>query len=389
MIIHRNKNFAKTVEFCNNLCYSVEAGYFILSHISTKEEDRNMKKWLALLCLLAVLVSATGCARIQGVFKRLDIPQVTKTGNVISWTAIEEAKTYDILVDGVLFDTTKETSYVFKEVTQDISVSVLARAENEYVKSKDPSDAVTVYQNAAFKDADTLTIGLEDNREYSVPANVKHLKVSGKAENSNIFIEERTSDLVITLDNADILSREKASCIQQRGAAKGSAIIVNIVGENRLTAAKPSEIPATPAKGSGTKGSVGINGTHGIQYENIVFMGNGNLSLLGSEGGKGGQGAEQDNGFFTLTQAGSGGNGGNGGSGLSCTSVALCMDSAAKIIATGGEGGKGGPRGVGHTSVAEGITSAMGVVNDGAQGTKGAACAYTNCLKLSGILIEN
>lgn len=349
-----------------------------------------MKKVLTLLCLLAVLVSATGCAQLQGIFTHLDTPEIKKVGNAISWTAVEDAKTYEIYVNGELHDTTTETNYIFKETTADIKVSVMARAENEYVKSKQ-SEEITIAQNSGFHDADTLVIVLENDKEYSVPTNVKNLKVSGKATNSSILVEERSTDLVITLDNVDLISREKVACIQQRGTAKGSAIIVNLVGDSRLVATPTAEVPATPAKGSGKDGTAGAHGAHGIQYENIVFMGNGNIYLFGAEGGKGGQGAEKADGlagFFSVTPAGNGGNGGNGGSGFSCSTVILCMDNASKVNVQGGVGGAGGARGVGHASIEGAINDAMGAINDGAKGSNGAACAYTTCIKISGILNE-
>lgn len=347
-----------------------------------------MKKICALVCLLAILLSASGCAYLTGMFSNLDTPVIQKVGNVISWTEVQDAKTYEILVNGESYDSTTETTYVFKEVTQDMNVSVIAYAENTHLKSEE-TQKLTIYKNSDFNTSETLEIELINNQEYSIPSSVKNLKLSGTAAGTSILVEERSTDLVITLDNVNLTSAEGKSCIQQMGDKNGSAIIVELVGDNHLAATAPTAVPDTPAQGSEAKGGTGYAGGHGIQYENIVFKGEGNVELLGAAGGKGGKGADQKKGILNVTQAGNGGNGGSGGSGFSCSNVVICTGVTAKISVAGGKGGQAGAHGAITVSITGGLASALGVVTDGAQGANGAACVYSACLKISGILHEN
>ena len=143
-----------------------------------------------------MLVSATGCARLVGMFNNLDTPEIKKIGNVISWTAVEDAKTYEILVDGESYDTTTETNYIFEDVERDINVSVVAYAENTYLKSEE-TQKIKIYKNSAFMKNETLEIELNDNQEYSIPSSVKNLKILGTAVIAFI--------IMLTLDTDDLL----------------------------------------------------------------------------------------------------------------------------------------------------------------------------------------
>ena len=241
-----------------------------------RKEDLNMKKLLIFICVLALLIPITGCAR-------LDTPTIKQIGNYVSWDAVEKATCYEIYANGELYDTVTEPNYFFTDVTKDLTVQIMAKGAKKRDKSK-MSEEITISQNSGFKTAETFELALASNEEFSVPPSIKHLKVTGSAENSVIIIEERKTDIVITLDNVTLTSKAGKSCILQNGEKTGSAIIVDLVGNNTLKAKNVDSVPETPAKGSEKTGGTGYAGGHGIQYENIVFVGNGSIDLYGGNG---------------------------------------------------------------------------------------------------------
>ena len=345
-----------------------------------RKEDLRMKKLIAFICILALLIPVTGCAR-------LDTPTITQIGNYVSWEPVEEASSYEIYANGELYDTVTEPNYFFTDVTKDLTVQIMARGVKERIKSK-MTEEFTISQNSGFKTEETFELTLASHEEFSVPASIKHLTVTGSAENTVIIIEERKTDLVVTLDNVTLSSKPGKSCIYQNGDKTGSAIIVEMVGTSTLKATNVNSVPEAPAKGSEKTGSNGYEGGHGIQYENIVFIGNGNIDLFGGNGGQGATGAAQKDGLFTLSQAGNGGDGGTGGSGFSCDGVVIKAGMTSKITVHGGKGGAAGAHGEISISIAGGITGGLGFVHDGAAGADGATHVCQSMVKISGSLHE-
>ena len=341
-----------------------------------------MKKIGCLLGLLLLVVLCSSCSLFA-----LDAPTGVKSmGRYITWSAVEDAVEYEVLVDGVVQDTTEELFYLLPDQDEDAKVTVQALAEGGKRRSK-PSDEIKVCQSTAFASADVMKIEMVSEKVQYIPPTVRYVRVTGNAVEARIIIQDRQDDLVIELGDTVIKAPAGTDCITTESELSCAVYLV-LAGDAELSVADVTEVPETPANNSNKVGSNGIHGGDAIYVKNLILCGEGSLTLSGGNGGQGGKGSTAS-GLFTLATSQNGGNGGNGGCGIRCTNLILDMAQVSqRIRAAGGTGGAGGAHGKITVSVSGGVTGAMGVLKDGSKGLNGVGVSASFTYKNRGIIEE-
>lgn len=321
-----------------------------------------MKKIVRLMCTIIIVsvLFISGCeGGIAGLFK-LDTPQIESIGNVIQWQPIEKAEEYDILFNEKVIATTKDTYYILETVEEVGQINVVAKTEK---RSSDKSNGVRAIKTENFKQYETQTVELKNNNKINVAPNINYVTVTGTAINTCLIIAERTTDIVIKLENVTMTSPNGFSCIatvdNNYDSTKNnfSAIII-AEGINTLNGKSVTVLPSQPATNSEKDGQDGIEGGSGIVFPKIAIMGSGSLTLSGGNGGKGGKGA--DSAGWVAAVFGDGGDGGDGGYGIKATKIAVAMEYSGICKCSGGEGGKGGNPGANGSIISGPIYSAAG-----------------------------
>lgn len=329
-----------------------------------------MKKILSAIILFAAM--AVGCLTVCGCEGSLSIkkPEITSFGNVIYWDEVEGADSY--VVD---FGEEKKdiftTYYIADNLTTATQVSVRTKV-GENVSQK--SNAVTLTKTDGFTEEETYNLALADGKTYDILPSQNLVKISGSAVNSQIKIQNRSRDLVIELNDVTISASQRNSCISTHDGKYDSSetnftVIFIVNGENKINGSDYSSTPAKQSENSGKNGTRGGNGGNGIVLPNVVFSGNGVLTVNGGKGGNGGDGANSSG--MSTSCNGSGGNGGNGGSGLLCTDFVVAMKTDGVVKLYGGNGGNGGKVGINGSIMSGPWVSIAQSRKDGSAGNKG------------------
>lgn len=318
---------------------------------------RVAKFVLTVTVLMAIIISFTGCGGfIESLFgpsgtgdssgsssaKTLSTPQLQRYGCVLMWDEVEGATSYEVEGSGG-FRKTVTKPYCAPKLPPENKYKVKAVNANG---ASAPSSEMSLFDPTYIYTA-SMDITLEDNKDYTIASSIKQVHVSGQGENCSIVVNDRETDLHIQLENVVMTSKEHAGCITTYGenVDQNYTVIVEIKGENTLTANDVTSVPTQPGKNTEKDGTPGFSGGNGIRLPNIVIIGDGTLKCTGGKGGTGGQGADcGGGGLFDgfLKSYGCGGTGGSGGSGIKCTRLFLSMNGDGKVESFGGAGGPGG-----------------------------------------------
>lgn len=312
---------------------------------------KRMKR--AAFAAAAVLMSGAmgamlcGCS-FSSLFGGVEPPEITSVANVLHWEAVEDAVSYHVYAGEQLVGTTESTFFVLSGLNSDSDVTVKSVSKKD--KESKPSNAVQVQKTASFTAAETMEIALEDDKEYSVPADIRYVKVTGSGTSAGVTIQNsRVNDIVIELQDVTMLSGKENNCFRSENNVLDAAelkynVIFVIKGNNSLTGASQTETPPAQTQvNSGKSGTDGYSGRTPIVLPTVIMTGDGSLILKGGDGGPGGVGAPSKG--FSADGFGGGGDGGSGGGGIKCTTLIMAMESGTRVTASGGKGGKGGNAG--------------------------------------------
>lgn len=314
----------------------------------------------------------------------LAAPKINSCGNVIYWDAVKNATEYVVYRNGSSVTRIDNTYFIVDKGTSDAEYTVQAKNNNAISLS---SNQITVYQTTGFGNSETMGISLSDNKEYTIESTIKYVTVSGSAQNSNIIIQNRATDLIIELNSVSLSASEAKSCIstidgKYDASYTNFAVTFIVNGENTLTGGSCTTTP--PAQTSANSGKTGTNGTDGgsgIIAPKISVTGSGVLTLKGGDGGNGGTGAPSSG--LSTSLYGDGGNGGDGGSGIKCTTFVMAMQVQGIVKSSGGTGGEGGSPGANGSMLSGALGSAAWDWHFGKDGKTGQGLVGT-LLQFSG-----
>jgi len=164
----------------------------------------------------------------------------------------------------------------------------------------------------------------------------------GDTTDACIYIRERTSTLLIELDNVHcrFLGTE-----EEVVSASSPLITVRVVGDSPsgFKGFKGSSgtvgVNGGGFAGSGGDGTDGGKGTDGGRLPNVVFIGSASVAFVGGMGGSGGKGGDP---AWYNSVAGRGGDGGDGGTGLVSAICRVALKDGATLDFSGGAGGEKG-----------------------------------------------
>ena len=307
-----------------------------------------MKK-LWLVCIIVTLIIVLCACNIKNLFaKKIETPQPSVIGNIIYWSEIEGAEKYAVFCNNEQIAETIGVGYIAESSAENKQYHIVALGGDGF-KDSSPSQKVVVYKSTQYSSEETMVISLENDREYLVPMNINYVTVSGSAQNTNIKIADRFSDLVILLQDVTLTSSHGKSCITTSDndysmTTKKYTVTLQCKGTNHLTGGIGYDAEGKPDTNSGKKGFNGEEGGSGIILPSLLLIGDGALYLQGADGGNGGTGADSS-GLFSSAVYGKGGNGGNGGAGIKCTRMAMNMTNGGICSAYGGIGATGGKPG--------------------------------------------
>ncbi len=345
---------------------------------------------IAVICCSSFLLSACSFFSELGggtLGKTPATPKLSTMGGIIMWDADPKATAYEIYENDVYVTMVYDTYYVCRDLAENTQVHVVAVNE-ENDKTSDASAKVLVYKQTGFSESESMNITLETGA-YTIPARINHVYVSGSSEGAYIVIENRTTDLIITLDNVSMTTPNGKSCIGTADGtydsnAKRYCVTLNVLGNNDLRAGDVTSVPEQPESNSDKDGGEGYVGGNALNLANIAVIGSGSLTLTGGKGGKGGKGANSESG---LHSPGDGGDGGVGGNAIATSKIVICMNTTGCVQTYAGEGGAGGSYGV-NGSVATGIwNQILGTLENGKDGKAG-ACLVGDIVVLNGVYID-
>lgn len=336
-----------------------------------------MKKIIiAVVCIVVVVAVVLVACNIfgdGGLFSsKLATPEVSVMGGVVMWNKVNNATAYEIYSNGVLVNTTSETHYSFDDITEDIQAYVVAIDEKEE-KASDESAKVLVYKQSGFSDSEKMSIDLESGG-YVIPANVKYVTITGNSSNAYVTVADRTSDLIVVLNNVNLTSPEGKDCISTSDGEidtnnKRYCVSIKVNGTNILQGGNYVSIPSTPDDNTEKKGGKGGNGGSCLVLPYIVFCGNGSLTLNGGNGGAGGKGANSSG--WSKSCYGNGGDGGNGGNGINTQKAVLAMSLTGLVESYGGLAGAKGAPGTNGSALSGPLYTSSWNKSYGKEGTAG------------------
>lgn len=336
-----------------------------------------MKKIIiAVVCIVivaAVVLVACNVFGDGGLFSsKLAAPEVSVMGGVIMWDKVNNATMYEVYKNGVLVNTTSETHYSFEDITEDAQVYVVAIDEEES-KTSESSSKVLVYQQSGFSSEESMTIELESGG-YVIPANIKYVCITGNSTNAYITIADRTSDLIVSLNNVNLTSPEGKDCIATSDGEINSnnkryTVSVKVNGINILQGGNCTSVPSQPSDNTSKKGGKGGDGGSCLVLPYIVFCGNGSLTLNGGNGGAGGKGADSSG--WSTACYGNGGDGGNGGNGIETEKAVLAMSLTGLVESYGGTAGTKGAPGANGSTLSGALYTSSWKNSYGKEGTEG------------------
>jgi len=356
-----------------------------------------MKKALHLTLLVLVLFLLTSCFynNTSDVSKTINQPSNLETiGDTIIWSKVTNAVEYEIYEGNQLIATTDKTYYSVGDLNLDKNYQIKAIAKDGYIDSK-LSKQITVKMNAIYTQDEIQTIYLDNDTTYQIQQSIKKVVVYMKsglqnAVNTQLLMLERNDNLIIELNNVSMNAPDNKAAIstlyeQYSKYEINYSLTLVINGTNRLVGGNSNETPNQPSVNTGTIGLTGYQGKSAIIMSSIVIKGNGELELIGGNGGQGGVGADSQ-GLSTATY-GNGGKGGDGGNGVSCYKYVINMMSIGKVISTGGDGGLGGAPGANGSIITGPINTGRWVNSYGDVGYKGIGFSGTGFV-ISGILTQ-
>ncbi len=280
--------------------------------------------------------------------QEIQSPSISIIGNTIIWDSVSGADTYDVYKDDELIDSTSNLYHIEENNSANAQFYVCSK-ESSTGKTSAASNKVIMYKQCDFLDSETMYISLTYGAGYVIPSNINHVYIIGSASGTYVEIANRTTDLVITLDNVNMTSSEGKHCIATQDGDystnnKHFSVTICVIGTNVLNGSDYYTVPSQPKENTETKGLDGGNGGSAIVLPSIVFVGDGIISLNGGNGGQGGEGADSSG--FSTSRFGAGGNGGDGGNGICCTVAVMAMNITGCVKAFGGDSGDKGSPGV-------------------------------------------
>lgn len=338
----------------------------------------KLKKALSILCLFvftcATCFILSSCGLFDTSEKKLATRTVVAVGNTVYWSKIADdtATDYDVYKNNEFYLNTKQLYIIENDLTQNAQYYVIAKDSTGEKKNSDKSETVMLYQNTGFEESKCMEIELENEMGYSIPSTISYVKVTGKGENTFIQIMNRTSDLVLELNEVTLISSMGKNCIDAPIDNNSSfTVMVVLNGSSEITGGDYTDVPKKPSENSGRTGTTGGKGGSGIVAPRVAFAGSGSLVINGGNGGKGGDGADSSG--FSTAVYGNGGQGGEGGDGVVCNLAVMSMDMAGYVKIITGAGGQGGTPGANGSIITGPANTADYKRRYGKEGDKGKA----------------
>jgi hypothetical protein len=304
------------------------------------------------IALVAVILT-TGCSFLSSVEPLNKPTGVFVAGNAVFWNKVTNATDYNIYKDDVLLASTDNRYYVIEELTSDVFISVQAADENGKNSDSKKSDAIIMLKNTNFSTDEIINITLDNDIVYEIESSINKVVLSMQTNyesvnNVQIKILDREKDLTIELNDVVIYGPNNEPVISNYIKSviyTNAPYTVNFVvhGDNEIYSGQAVGVPPKPAENTQTKGGNGYNGQDAVLLSQANFMGTGNLSLHGSDGGQGGVGSDSSG--ISTAVYGWGGDGGDGGNGLNCSKYVLNLSAASTLSGKAGNGGTGGSPG--------------------------------------------
>ena len=274
-------------------------------------------------------------------------PYVVSLGDYISWDAAKNADKYDIYKNGVYLETTTQTEYFIGDTSADEEYYVIAKNEN--IESE-KSNIAYVSKNQGYDSGEILDLTGKMQYSGTVKSEIRKI-IIGKDVSSafhlSIEIEERSTDLIFRLNNVAITGSINTANRSYSRKTNNYSVIFEISGECSIRGENGLDGTDWSDKRYDNKeldAGEGYSGKDAVIVPSMIVRGNGNLSVVGGNGGNGGIGSSTTD-FEKVNCPGVGSNGGNGGAAVKTSHMILRMDSGnCSVSLLDGKGGlKGNP----------------------------------------------
>ncbi|MDE6442307.1 MAG: hypothetical protein K2L12_06115 [Clostridia bacterium] len=336
-----------------------------------KNKSRSITLVILIFALFACVIIG-GCSLFGGENgepkKTLKTPEVSRVGNIFSWSAVDRATNYIVSFGG------KETSvsgtaFRLKDIEKGGTLSITAVKQTADGKITEESESVDI-QLSVINESGSRYKRYEISNyssDITIPAQIEKAVIVGEGQLHGadicIYIDTRTTPLIVELYDVHCYYFGMKN---DDNTTPNECVIVRSLGEEGSSFHGASGSTGETGKygggllGAGGKGGIGGAGGNAGRFNYVVFEGNMPITFQGGRGGNGGEGgvANQWN-----TSGGDGGAGGNGGTGLSATHAYIALESD-KFICLGGAGGTGGEGGYGKF---------MGGMDSGDKGSNGSS----------------
>lgn len=275
-------------------------------------------------------------------------PYVVSLGDYISWDVAKNADKYDIYKNGVYLETTTQTEYFIGDTSADEEYYVIAKNEN--IESE-KSNIAYVSKNQNYDSGEILDLTGEMQYSGTVKSGIRKIIIGQDVSSAfylSIEIEERSTDLIFRLNNIAITgSITTANCSYSR-KTNNYSVIFEITGECFVRGENGADGVDWSDKRYDNKeldAGEGYRGKDAVIVPSMIVRGNGNLSIVGGNGGNGGIGSSTTD-FEKVNCPGAGSNGGNGGAAVKTSHIILRMDSGnCSVSLSDGKGGQKGKPG--------------------------------------------
>lgn len=306
-------------------------------------------------------------SRTDGIMPGLSIEgqgsfDVSYLNEIIVWNKQENVTKYNILVDGIIYNSTNN-NYLYlgdyrEFIDKEIKIEAIIDDGNKILSNKlkflvedkyiltEPTINLTGHQYIEI-DASLL----ENINELRIGADVLHVSIINKEETKktyylNISAPSRRNNLILDLNNIEIhgaINKPTISLNDGVGSNLASDPILLLNLKNSEIIGKRGQNGISGSEGSGLNegepGSDGENGNVAVFSSQLFIFGD-NSTINGGDGGHGGDGGD------AINNGGDGGNGGNGAEAIKCNNCYIILDDiTSSINIYGGDGGFKGLRG--------------------------------------------
>ncbi len=281
--------------------------------------------------------------------EELDAPSLEQVGCLFTWSEVEDAVGYELLLGEYEIIRTTKTSAVWNGFEAGGAVRVRAIGNGTTHKPYSKESNVIELPSMIYTEANYKEYQLKQYEDIVIPATVEKVRITGDGVTtySAIVIENRAFPLIIELDNVHAKYIGIQAETVNPDASLDQIVIVRTVGSSPSSfSGYQGEEGQRGADSGGIANAGGDGGTGGkgedaARFNNVLFVGTQNITFTGGFGGRGGRGGDPG---ALQTKPGQGGNGGTGGTGLVVGKCYIAMTDAT-VECKPGPGGIGGASG--------------------------------------------